>query len=149
MNGPEAVKNSLIFLLLVAAAWTDISKMRIPNRLIGIGCILRIPLFLMEWEMMGKEAFIQIGEKLAGSILLLLGFSVFAVVSQYGLGFGDVKLLGVMTLYQGVEETFICLLYGLLPAAAFCLIRLASGRIHRKDKLPLAPFFLLGYLLIP
>lgn len=149
MNGPEAVKNTLIFLLLAAAAWTDISKMRIPNWLIGMGCILRIPLFLMEWKIAGKEAFIQGGEKLAGSILLLLGFTIFAALSRYGLGFGDVKLLAVMALYQGVEETLICLLYGLLPAAVFCLILLAAGRIHRKDKLPLAPFFLLGYLLIP
>lgn len=147
MNGPVAVKNSLIFLLLVAAAWADISKMRIPNRLIGIGCILRILLFLMEWKITGKEAFIQGGEKLAGSILLLLGFSVLAALSRYGLGFGDVKLIGVMALYQGMEETLTCLLYGLLPAAAFCLILLAAGRMRRKDKLPLAPFFLLGYLL--
>lgn len=147
MNGPEAVKNSLIFLLLAAAAWADISKMRIPNRLIGIGCILRIPLFFMEWKITGKEAFIQGGEKLAGSILLLLGFSVLAALSRYGLGFGDVKLIGVMALYQGMEETLTCLLYGLLPAAAFCLILLAAGRMRRKDKLPLAPFFLLGYLL--
>lgn len=147
MNGPVAVKNSLIFLLLAAAAWADISKMRIPNRLIGIGCILRILLFLMEWKITGKEAFIQGGEKLAGSILLLLGFSVLAALSRYGLGFGDVKLIGVMALYQGMEETLTCLLYGLLPAAAFCLILLAAGRIRRKDKLPLAPFFLLGYLL--
>ena len=148
MSGPEAIKNSALFLLLTAAAWSDIKEMRIPNRLIKAGGVLRILVFLAEWKTMGKAAFIQGGEKLAGSILLLLAFTIFAVISRYGLGFGDVKLLGVMALYQGVENTLICLLHGLLVAAILSLALLAAGRINRKDKLPLAPFLFLGYLLM-
>ena len=48
MGGLQAIKNSLIFLLLLAAAWEDIRRMRIPNRLIEAGGILRILLFLAE-----------------------------------------------------------------------------------------------------
>lgn len=147
MGGLQAIKNSLIFLLLLAAAWEDIRRMRIPNRLIEAGGILRILLFLAEWKIMGGENIFQEGEKLAGSLLLVLGLFYFSMISQYGLGFGDIKLLGVITLYQGVEETLACLLFGLFPTAVLILILLAAGRINRKDKLPLAPVFLMGYLI--
>ena len=85
MIGLEAIKSCLIFFVLLAAAWTDISRMRIPNWLIGTGWILRIPFFIAEWGLGGKGALIQGGRELAGSVFL--GFSSY----QEGTGRGGGK----------------------------------------------------------
>ena len=146
MIGLEAIKCCLIFCVLLAAAWTDISRMRIPNWLIGTGWILRIPFFIAEWGLGGKGALIQGGRELAGSVFLILGLALLAVLSRHGLGFGDVKLLGTVALYGGIEQTLVCLLYGLFLSAGISLALLAFRKINRKDRLPLAPFFLAGYL---
>ena len=56
MNGLEAIRHSLVFLLLIAASGTDIRQRRIPNWLTGIGWVLGILFFMSEWSLRGKEA---------------------------------------------------------------------------------------------
>lgn len=148
MTGLEAIKHSLLFFFLLMAAKTDIREMRIPNALIGTACVLRIAIFIGECLGTGRKEFIQNGLDFAGSILLVLGLTFFTLLSRHRLGFGDVKLAGVMALYIGAEATFASVFYGLLLAACTILALLASKRIGSKDKLPLAPFFLMGYLWI-
>lgn len=146
MNGLKAIKHSLLYLLLIGAAWMDIREKRIPNWLLGAAWVFRILLFTAESFITETGTIVRGSMLLAGSILLMLGFSFFVLLSRNRLGFGDVKLLGTMALYQGVEKTLACLFYGLFIAAFISLPLLAAGKINRKDKLPLAPFFLMGYM---
>lgn len=146
MNGLEAIKYSLLFLLLITAAGVDMREMRIPNRLLRAAWVLRILLFTVEFFQTGNGALIQGIFILTRGMLFLLGLVLFKLLSRNKLGFGDVKLLGTMALYQGVEQTIACLFYGLFMAACIGLPLLAAGKVKRKDKLPLAPFFLMGYM---
>mgnify|MGYP002513219339 CR=1 FL=1 len=147
MFGLTAVKEGVAGGLLLIAAWTDGSQKRISNRLIGLAWLIRALLFLWQRPLTGREAVLEGGRELLGSMILMGGLSLFAVLSTGGIGFGDVKLLGALSLYLGLWETLSLLLCGLLIAGTAALVLLAAGRIKRKSGLPLAPFLLTGYLL--
>lgn len=126
----------LALLLLVAAAWIDVRKRKIPNQLLAVFfagsllCVERnVPMLL--------QAF-----------LLLSGLLLGAVVSKGALGMGDVKLLGVLAFLTGWQKTSITFVCGLLFASPVCLWMLVQNRENRRRKLPLAPFFLAGYLAV-
>ena len=53
MNGPEAIKHSLVFLLLFTAARTDIREKRIPNRLTGMALGVRLLLYMVGGKLLG------------------------------------------------------------------------------------------------
>ena len=145
MNVLEAIRHSLVFLLLIAASGTDIRQRRIPNWLTGIGWVLGILFFMAEWSLRGKEAGISQCMHLVGVAALVLGLALFAAISHHGFGFGDVKLLGTAVLYQGIEKSLAGFLVGIILAGGAAAVLLMLGRIGHRDKLPLAPFFLLGY----
>ena len=48
MSGLTAVKNGILLVFFIGAAWADMREMRIPNRLLGLAWLLRIPVFLAE-----------------------------------------------------------------------------------------------------
>lgn len=148
MDGLEAVKNNLFFVLLLLAARIDLKEMRIPNWLLEVAFILRVSLFIVEWIFLKKAALIVGWADLLGSMVLTLGLTLVSIFIKSGLGFGDVKLLGVFALYLGAWNTLRCFWYSLILAAVLSLFLLLKGKISRKDKLPLAPFFLMGYILM-
>ena len=134
MNGPEAIKHSLVFLLLFTAARTDIREKRIPNRLTGMALGVRLLLYMVGGKLLGKEEFIITEMQLAGTAVLLSGLTLFAICSHHGLGFGDVKLLGAASLYLGTDRALA--------------LRTASGGscrygicLHRKNKPKAGDFF--------
>ena len=147
MNGPEDIKHSLVFLLLFIAAWKDIREKRIPNWLTETAFGVWLMLFRVGEKLFGKEVFVITKMHLIETAALILGLTFFVICSRHGLGFGDVKLLGAVSLYLGLDRTLACLFYGLLLAAGISLILIYIGRIRRKSGIPLAPFLLFGCLL--
>lgn len=144
MSGLTAVKNTFILLFLIAAAWTDVREMRISNRLIGLAWLLRIPLFWAEWTMAGSEAAVLAEREIFESVVWMAVLAALAAVTARGIGFGDVKLLGTVVLYQGIERSLAGFLAGIILAGGAAALLLLLGRIRYRDRLPLAPFFLLG-----
>ena len=70
-----------------------------------------------------------------------------AAASRGALGFGDVKLLGVVCLCCGLRWTFWCFAFGMAAAAAASIWLLAVKKVGRKHRLALVPYFLAGYVL--
>jgi leader peptidase (prepilin peptidase)/N-methyltransferase len=66
-----------------------------------------------------------------------------------GMGFGDVKLSGVLGLYTawlGWGAWFVGVFTGFLLGAVFGLVLIAARRGGRKTAVPFGPFMLLGVL---
>ena len=63
------------------------------------------------------------------------------------MGFGDVKLLGVVSLFCGLSWTYSCFLYGLIAAALASVYLLAVKKAGRKYQIAFAPYLLAGYLI--
>ena len=96
MNGLEAIKYSLLFLLLITAAGMDMREMRIPNRLLRAAWVLRILLFTVEFFRTGNETLIHGIFILIRGMLFLVGLFLFTLLSRNKLCMGDEKLLGNM-----------------------------------------------------
>jgi leader peptidase (prepilin peptidase)/N-methyltransferase len=140
----------LIAFLYLAAASTalaliDVDTHRLPNTIV-------LPAYIVGAVLLGAAAL------LAGEVERLLGagiglaamwlaYFLMAVLYPGGMGFGDVKLAGVLGLFLGwlgwgplIVGSFSAFLLG----GVFALVLLVSRRVTRKGGIPFGPWMLVG-----
>lgn len=125
----------------VAAAAVDLHEHRIPNRILVPTIAAMATVMLVSaiatgsWWPPGRAGLAGTG-----------GFALFYLFAMFtGLGYGDVKLIGVLAAaagYQSVQALGATLILGPLLAALLGLALLAVRR--RDDPLPLGPALLAG-----
>ena len=125
----------------VAAAAVDLHEHRIPNRILipmiaAIAAVMLVAAIATgSWWPLGRATLAGAG-----------GFALFYLIAMFtGLGYGDVKLIGVLSAaagYQSLQAIASTLLLGWLLAGLLGLLLLAVRR--RDDPLPLAPSLLAG-----
>jgi leader peptidase (prepilin peptidase)/N-methyltransferase len=124
--------------LLITVSLIDIKHMIIPDRLNVIGMVLGAALIKYDSSF--------IGEKLIGSAVGLLIFSVLAFFTG-SMGGGDIKLMTVLGLIFGVNGilfiTVFSFLIGSLVSAVLIVFKVKS----MKDKIPFGPFICMAALL--
>jgi leader peptidase (prepilin peptidase)/N-methyltransferase len=131
-----------------ALAVIDARERRLPDR-------LTLPSYPVALALLGLAALLQpdgvrhfLGA-LAGLGIALALFTVQAALYPAGLGWGDVKLAGILGLYLGwlgLAAVAAGLFLGYLLAAVAGLVLIAAGRASRKTQLPFGPFLLAGTL---
>jgi leader peptidase (prepilin peptidase) / N-methyltransferase len=131
-----------------ALAVIDTRQRRLPDR-------LTLPSYPAALALLGVAALVQPGggghflSALAGLGIALALFLAQAVIYPAGLGWGDVKLAGILGLYLGWLGLAVLaagLFLGYLLAAVAGLGLIAAGRASRKTQLPFGPFLLAGTL---
>ena len=138
------------YLAVVGAvlAVTDARQRRLPDR-------LTLPSYPVALALLGLAALLLPGggRPFLGALLglgIALGlFLLQAVIYPDGLGWGDVKLAGILGLYLGwlgLPALVAGLFLGYLLAGAAGLALIAAGRASRKTQLPFGPFLLAGTL---
>lgn len=137
----------ILSLLFVLAAWPDLRFRRIPNRLLLAAFVLRLLLWAAKMRVVLGGAYGSILQELGGGLLLAALLLLVGKICKNGLGMGDVKFLFTAALFAGFWRTVSILFLGLLPAAAWSLVCLGTGRFSRTNRYPLGPFFLAGYIL--
>lgn len=146
--GPSPVLPAFCYLAAVAVPLTiiDVREKRLPD-------VLTLPSYAAAALLLGLGAiFIRnggwlflhalIGLAVAGAFYVLL-----AVIYPAGIGWGDVKLSGVLGLYLGWcgARTFATgLAGGFVLAAVFGVALIVAGRASRKTQIPFGPFMLAG-----
>ena len=132
----------------VALALIDLDVKRLPD-------VLVLPSYAVALALLALPALLDhrwpdYGRAVLGGVVLYAGYFVLAYAYPAGMGFGDVKLAGVLGIYLG------WLGWGSLAAGAFLgfllggvvgVALLASARATRKTAIPYGPFMLLGALL--
>jgi leader peptidase (prepilin peptidase)/N-methyltransferase len=132
----------------VAHALIDIDAHRLPNAIVlpsypVVAALLLLPAVVNgRWDDYLRAAL--------GGLILFAFYFLLAFIYPAGMGFGDVKLAGVLGAYLGwlgwgalgVGAFLGFLLGGVLGAAL-----MAVGRAGRKSKIPFGPFMLLGALI--
>ncbi|HEY9240893.1 MAG TPA: A24 family peptidase [Streptosporangiaceae bacterium] len=128
----------------------DARERRLPDR-------LTLPSYPVALALLGLAALLPPGGgrhflgALAGLGIALALFTVQAVLYPAGLGWGDVKLAGILGLYLGwlgLAAVAAGLFLGYLLAAVAGLGLIAAGRASRKTQLPFGPFLLAGTLAV-
>jgi leader peptidase (prepilin peptidase) / N-methyltransferase len=134
--------------IAVALALIDIDVHRLPNAIVlpsypVVAALLLLPAFVDgRWD-----DYLRAG--MCGLILFAFYF-LLALIYPAGMGFGDVKLAGVLGAYLG------WLGWGAFGAGAFLgfllggvlgALLMAVGRAGRKSKIPFGPFMLAGALI--
>ncbi len=78
------------------------------------------------------------------TVLCLTGASV---LTNHGIGFGDIKTIGALAIIGGVYTIYGTLLFGVLLCSALSVFFFLTKKKGLKESLPFGPFILAGYLI--
>jgi leader peptidase (prepilin peptidase)/N-methyltransferase len=123
----------------------DVACHRLPDPLVGGAFALAVPLLALAALVEGRPGpLVRAG---LAALVMFTGYLVLALLPRADLGFGDVKLAGLLGLLLGWLGWPAVLLGALLPHllnGPVALGLLLSGRARRNTALPLGPALLGG-----
>ena len=134
--------------ICVALALIDLDSKRLPN-------VITLPSYVVGIVLLGGAALLSgdLDPLVRGLIGMAALYGIyFLLVLAYpaGMGFGDVKLAGVLGLYLaylGWPEWFTGWLLGFLLGGVFGVVAILVRRASRKTQVPYGPFMIAGALL--
>jgi len=131
--------------IAVALAAIDLDVRRLPDQIVLPS--YAVALALLGVASVGTGDWWAMVRALVGGLALLVGYFVLFVAKPGGMGFGDVKLAGVLGLYLGwlgwselAVGAFLAFLLGGVVSIALMLTR----RAGRKSRIPFGPYMLAG-----
>ena len=148
--GPTWALPAYLYLAAIAVALTliDIDVRRLPNSIVLPSYVVAALLLLLPAAATGDwQAYLR---ALLGAAVLFAGYFALAFAYPAGMGFGDVKLAGVLGLYLGWlgwGELAVGAFLGFLLGGVWGVALLLARRAGRKSAIPFGPFMLGGALL--
>jgi leader peptidase (prepilin peptidase)/N-methyltransferase len=146
-QGASWLLPALIYLAAISIALTfiDLDHFRLPDQIVlpsyaVVAALLTLPAVVEgEYGRLLRAA-------IAGAVLWVFYF-VLRVINPNGMGYGDVKLAGVLGMYLGwfgwgqvALGTFLAFLIGGVVGIAL----MAAGRAGRKTAIPFGPYMIVG-----
>lgn len=141
------VKLMTLWVVIAGSAVIDMKKRIIPNVLLLAGLAVRVVIYILEY-ILYPEVFRAI--LISDGLGFLVGFGVFfisAVITRGAIGFGDVKLFGLIGLTTGFICTYATMLYCLLASTAVSVVLMILRKKGRKDSIPFGPCVMIGYFI--
>ena len=131
-QGPLIAATFIPIILLGISAIYDLCYRRVPNYLTGVAAIIGL---LLPWYVFDSSVLLK---AYLGGILGLLMFLPPYIAGA--MGAGDVKILGTLGLYVGIEKVFILVLYTALAGGILTLFYLIGQVIpqylgHKKPEI--------------
>lgn len=129
----------------VALALIDLDTHTLPNRIV-------LPSYPVAVVLLGAASALAhdwhgLVRMLAGAAALFIVYFVVALISPRGMGFGDVKLAGVIGLFLahlGLAQLIVGAFAAFLLGGLFSVVLLATRRAGRKSGIPFGPWMLAG-----
>lgn len=140
----ENMKRITLLGLLVTVSVTDIKEQIIPNKVILIGIFIRICYAISELVTLGNGYFAVLRSDAFSVVLAAVLFLLGVLVIKNGIGMGDVKLIFVMGLYQGITGVVSSLFCSLIISFFVAIFMLIAKKKSRKDAIAFAPSVLAG-----
>jgi prepilin signal peptidase PulO-like enzyme (type II secretory pathway) len=131
------IVTGLVIAFLLPIIVIDLSSYLIPDALVFPGIAAVLVYYIL--SDISKVLPALVHGAVAFAIILVFWF-----FSKKQIGFGDAKLSFLIAAGLGFFEWWGVLMVGSLTAMAFGIIKVKTGRMTLKDKLPLAPFFGIG-----
>ena len=136
-----------LLLIVLSAGLVDSKRRIIPNLLIIIGLAMRAGIYLYEIFFAENIKAIFIND-LIGFAIGFIFLAIVSLITKGALGFGDVKLFGVIGIVSGAFCTYNTLLVSLILSVVISLISIAMKKMGRKDAFPFGPCIALGYTIV-
>ncbi|MGH9150596.1 MAG: prepilin peptidase [Acidimicrobiales bacterium] len=138
----------VFFAALLAVALVDLEHRTIPNRIVYPTLFTAVPLLTAAAALGGDWA--RWRDAALGGAAAFAALWVVWFVAPRGMGYGDVRLAGVIGLYLGwlgLGHVLLGLFLGFLLGGVVGAALLASRRRGRKDAVPFGPFLAAGAVL--
>jgi leader peptidase (prepilin peptidase)/N-methyltransferase len=156
IGSPGAIASNVAFVLAlvaflylaaisVALAFIDLESHRLPNAIV-------LPAYLVGVALLGASALVSgslpaLATAGIGMAALFLLYFALTVAYPGGMGFGDVKLAGVLGLYLGYlgwGELAVGAFAAFALGGIFGIALLIARRAKRKSRIPFGPWMLAG-----
>ncbi len=137
----------VLWSLLIVIAVYDLRHKIIPNAVVSVAIFLSLLHFLYTYFVLHTTSPLDFW----GGLLIPLPFALIWLATKgRAMGLGDAKLLVVFSWYLGFAHGLSALVLGFWFGAALALILLSLRlkRITMKTELPLAPFLIVGLLVV-
>ncbi len=144
--GPVKIfRYEILAAALFYLAVLDIKSRIVPNRFLLILAAVRILCFLPEAVLYPGYlgGFLTASLFGAGAAMLILIVGNF--ICRQGMGYGDIKLFGVIGFYTGPQTVLGVLFFSLIFAAAYSIVFMLMKKIKAKDEIPFVPFAAAGF----
>jgi leader peptidase (prepilin peptidase) / N-methyltransferase len=131
--------------VLVTVSVTDLSYRLVPRRLLYWSLFLMVPLLVIAAAVDN-----QWGHLVSAAIAGVAAFAIFFAIWWFvprGMGFGDVRLAGVIgiaTGYLGLVHAYLGFLTGFLVGLGFGVVVMVVSASGRKTRIPFAPALAVG-----
>ncbi len=135
----------VFFAMLVAVSVTDLSHRLVPRRLLYAGVTLIVPLLVVT-SAVDHRWHSLVGSVVAGAVAFGLFFAIWWFVPR-GMGFGDVRLAGVIGVtvgYLSLLHAYVAFLAGFVIGMVFGLTVMVGSPAGRKTRIPFAPSLAAG-----
>lgn len=132
--------------ILIVITMIDFDLQIIPDRLIiALGILGAVYLFIVQYPQYGARILYNsaIGFILGGSFFLMV-----AIVSNGGMGGGDIKLMAVLGLWFGWQKLLVLMLVTFISGAFISIILLLLKLKKMKDGIPFGPFIALAAYIV-
>lgn len=132
----------------VALALIDLDVHRLPDAIVLPSYpVALVLLALASWSPGSASDWSALVRAVVGGVVLFVVYMVLLVVYPSGMGFGDVKLAGLLGLYLGWfgwAELVVGWFAAFLLGGVFAVALLLSRRADRKTGIPFGPWMLMG-----
>ena len=135
----------VFFAMLVAVSVTDLSHRLVPRRLVYPALSLIVPL-LVATSAVDHRWHHLVGAGVAGATAFGLFAAIWWFVPQ-GMGFGDVRLAGVIGLtvgYLSLFDAYLAFAGGFVIGLMMALVTMVAQSSGRKARIPFAPSLAVG-----
>ena len=119
----------------LAASVPDVRERRIPNVLVGAGLIATAPLAVVGGRWI---------DAVAGAGLGLALLALPLLIDHDAIGFGDIKLAGIVGLALGISGVMTAVGLAVVAASVALLVHAGNRRSSRGLRLPFAPCLAFG-----
>ncbi len=135
----------VFFAMLVVISVTDLSHRLVPRRLLYVALALIVPLLVATSAVDHRWSDLT-GSAVAGGVAFGLFFGVWWFVPR-GMGFGDVRLAGVIGItvgYLSLLHAYVAFLSGFIVGMLFGVVMMVISSSGRKTRIPFAPSLAVG-----
>lgn len=123
-------KNIVLTLLLIWASYTDIKRQEIDHEPIIIGLV-----FIVLFSLCGFNN-VSVKSSILG---FLIGGITFLIISFWGMGGGDIKLMALIGFFVGWKHTILIMYISFLIGSIVGIIIVLTKKKTMKEHIPFGP----------